>query len=818
MAVIVLIISFGALVIVFIAGLIVVGGMRTRGQVERALNMTLFLIRMPRDVIPHEGAQQRPEKELISVGEQLLSSLSNIHSNGWNKFLYGEPYVALEMAVHHIGEEIHFYIAVPKNNADIIEKQLYGFYPTAEITRAKDYNIFNPEGVVAGSYLIYSKDGILPIKTYQRLETDPLGAILTSMSKLDSEGEGAALQILLRPSHADKQKTFGTKVAREMQSGYRFDEAMTRVKSPPKPPKHDPGKPPEPEKPRVVTPADDEIIKAIQSKTTKQMFDVNIRLLASARSDAHAEQLLRDLEGAFVQFSSPDLNNLKNIKISGNSLKKLIYNFSFRLFDNSQRLLMSTEEVNSFYHMPIATTSAPRVKFLKAKPSEPPPDLPQEGIILGRNVFRGQEKLIRMADQDRGRHMYVIGQTGTGKSTLMMAMVRQDIEAGRGACIIDPHGSFADFALSIVPKERMDDVIYFDPGNIDRPMGLNMLEIDPSHPEQKTMVINELFGIIDKLYDLKTTGGPMFEKYFKNASLLLLDDYAHEVPTLADISRVLVNDRFRADKLGRETNPLVKEFWQLEAEKAGGEASLANMAPYISSKVDTFVSNEFLRPIINQKKSAFNFREIMDGQKILVVNLSKGRIGDLNANLLGLIIVGKLLMAALSRVDMEEKDRKDFYLYIDEFQNFTTDSISTILSEARKYRLDLVVAHQYIKQLKENIRDAVFGNVGSMAVFRISADDAEFMKNKFAPVFSPQDLMNIDNLNAYVSLLVNGQTTRPFNIRVETEKVFGAGSKKMADAIKEISSLKYGRPRAEVEEEIKSRFVSTSKQSSDDDS
>lgn len=297
----------------------------------------------------------------------------------------------------------------------------------------------------------------------------------------------------------------------------------------------------------------------------------------------------------------------------------------------------------------------------------------------------------------------------------------------------------------------------------------------------------------------------MFERYFKNAAFLLLDDYEHEVPTLADVARVLTDDRYRLDKLSRETNPLVKEFWQKEAEKAGGEASLANMAPYISSKVTAFVFNEFLRPIINQKKSAFNFREVMDSSKILVVNLSKGRIGDINANLLGMIIVGKLLMAALSRVDLPDDQRRDFYLYIDEFQNFTTESIATILSEARKYRLDLIIAHQFIKQLSDKIRDAVFGNVGSIMAFRIGPDDAEFMKNKFEP-FTAQDLMNIDNLNAHVNLLIGGQTARPFNIKLETERVFGQGNKEWAQRIKDYCYARFGRPRAEVEAEIAGKY------------
>ncbi|MBI2062955.1 MAG: DUF87 domain-containing protein [Candidatus Yanofskybacteria bacterium] len=800
---ILLVVLLLVLIIIAVAALVLVGGMRTRGQVERALNMSLFLIRVPRELLGAKDGGSKPEKELISIGEQLLAGFSNIHSRGWNKFIYGEPYVSLEMAVHHTGEETHFYIAVPKSNEDIIEKQIYSLYPTAEVSKAKDYNIFNPQGATAGAYLSYNADSILPIRTYQKLESDPMGGILTAMSKLQADGEGAAMQVLIRPSHADAKKSFAVKVSREMQSGYQFNEALKRAIHPPKPKTQDPNKSPEQEKPRIVTPADEEIIKAIGGKASKQNFDVNVRLVTSASSEIRAQQILQDFEGSFVQFSLPDVNGLKANRLTGRALDKLTYNFSFRLFDNKQSIMMSTEEIASFYHLPIATTAAPKVKFLKAKLAEPPPNLPQEGIIIGRNIFRGQELSIRMTDEDRRRHLYIIGQTGTGKSTMMKAMIRQDLENGKGVCLIDPHGEFAEFALSIVPQKRAEDVIYFDPGDIERPMGLNMLEMDPKHPEQKTMIIDELFGIMDKLYNLKETGGPMFEKYFKNSLYLLLDDYGYEIPTISDISRILNDDDYRADKLSRETNPLVKEFWQLEAEKASGEQSLSNFSPYITSKLNNFVFNEFLRPIINQKKSAFDFREVMDSQKILVVNLSKGKIGDLNANFIGMLVVGKLLRAALSRIDVhDEMLRKDFYLYMDEFQNFTTDSISTILSEARKYRLNLIIANQFIKQLKEGIRDAVFGNVGSIVAFRIGPDDAEFMKNKFDPVFSPQDLSNIDNLNAYVNLLVSGQTTRPFNVRVETERVFGAGSPQTAAALREMSRLRFGRSREEVEREI----------------
>lgn len=805
MSLLFLIIYAVVLAILFIACFVLLGAMRTKGSIARALNMSLFLITLPRESSSaNSGQAQRSEKELISVMEQLYSSFSNIHAKGWNKFIYGEPYISLEMAVHHVGEEIFFYMAVPKTYEQIFEKQVHGFFPTAEVEKVKDYNIFNPQGVSLGAYVKLSSNPILPFKTYQNLQADPLSEIATALSKLEKEGEGAAIQILMRPSHNSEKRSFAQKVAKEMQSGYKFSEALSRAKHPSKKPKLTDQ---QSTAPKVITPFEEEIVKGIQSKATKPTFDTNIRMVVSADNEMRAQQLLSDMEGSLVQFTANEINSLKVIKVTSRALNKLLFNFSFRLFDDAYSMPLSSEEITSLYHFPMASTLAPRIKFLRSKAAEPPANLPQTGIVLGKNMFRGIASQVRMTDADRRRHLYLIGQTGTGKTVLMESLIRQDIENGKGACVIDPHGEFAEFVLSIIPPERVDDVIYFDPGDISRPMGLNMLEINPDHPEQKTMVIDELFEIFNKLYDLKITGGPMFEKYFKNAALLLLDDYQNDIPVLADISRVLVDDKYRQDKLSRETNPLVKQFWQLEAEKAVGEQSLANMAPYISSKITSFVFNEFLRPIINQQKSAFNFREMMDGQKILVVNLSKGKIGALNADLLGMIIVGKLLMAALSRADISDEARRDFYLYVDEFQNFTTDSISTILSEARKYRLDLVIAHQFIRQLKEGIRDSVFGNVGSIVAFRIGPDDAEFMKNKFEPVFTPQDLINIDNLNAYVSLLVNGQTTRPFNIKIDTEKVFGAGDKELAQTISQMSKSKFGRPREEVEEEIKSKFT-----------
>lgn len=794
-----ILIYLSVLIILFIAGLILVGSLRTKGQISRALNMTLFLIKLPRE-LQKEGQPQKTEKELISVMEQLLASFSNLHSKGWNKFLYGEPYLSLEMAVHHLGEEIHFYIAVPRASANLIEKQIYGLYPTAQIEVIKDYNIFNPQGTALGYYFDLNKEIILPFKTYQQLEADPLGELATALSKLEGEGEGAALQILIRPSHNDKQKRLALRVAKQMQLGHPFKTALSRARAE-KPEKE---KEAEEQKPKAITPYEEEIVKAIQTKASKQNFDVNIRVVVSASTPSRAQEILGDIEGAFVQFSSPEMNSLKPVKMTGRALEKLIFNFSFRLFDNFHKAVLSTEEIVSLFHFPLPTTLAPRIKFLKAKPAEPPMNLLKEGVVLGKNLFRGEEIIVRIGRDDRRRHLYIIGQTGTGKSSLMKEMVRQDIGAGEGICVIDPHGDFADHTLSIIPKSRIEDVIVFNPGDTSRPLGLNMLEFDPAHPEQKTFIVNEMLSIFRKLFPPETMG-PMFDQYFRNSLMLLMDDYQTRIPLLLDVPRVLTDAEYRRDLLSRETNPLVKNFWELEAEKAGGEAALANMAPYITSKINDFVANEFLRPIISQEKSAFNFREIMDSKKILVVNLTKGKIGDINANLLGLIIVGKLLMAALARVDQPEPERKDFYLYMDEFQNFTTESIATILSEARKYKLNLTIAHQFIKQLEEKIRNAVFGNVGSMVAFRIGIDDAEFLKNQFEPVFSSQDLTNIDNFNAYVKLLINNQTSRPFNIQILRPE---EGDQDLADSIREMAASRYGRPREEVEKEIVRRLSS----------
>jgi GTPase SAR1 family protein len=592
-----------------------------------------------------------------------------------------------------------------------------------------------------------------------------------------------------------------------MQSGKHYDMARKKIErkwasdlfdilsgSPTKPPV---GPVPAP------TPVTSDVIKAIEAKASKIAYDVNVNLITSAKDKQQAEAILLQLESVFAQFNSANLNNIQSSRLnSDRALKKMFYAFSFRLFDSGRAMVLSTEELASLYHFPTTEIETPKVKFVRAKQAAPPPVIPTEGIVLGENVFRGVETTVRMKTDDRRRHLYVVGQTGTGKTSLMKNLIAQDIKNGEGVGIIDPHGEFADYALGCVPPERVEDVVYLNPADLERPIGLNMLEYDPKYPEQKTFIVNELISIFDKLYDLKATGGPLFEQYTRNALLLLMDDPA-EGATLMEVPRVMADAAFRQRLLAKCRNIVVKDFWEKEAEKAGGEAALQNLVPYVTSKFNTFIANDFMRPIIGQSRSSLNFREIMDKKKILVVNLSKGRLGDINAYLLGLIIVGKLTMASFARIDTPEELRPDFFLYIDEFQNFITDSIATILSEARKYRLCLTLAHQFIKQLPEKIRDAVFGNVGSLVSFRVSAEDSEQLAKHFVPVFDQNDLINLDNFTAYAKLLINNLTVKPFNL---VFKKPAAASEETIAALKELTRLKYGRERALVEQEIAQRY------------
>ncbi|MCK5122908.1 MAG: type IV secretion system DNA-binding domain-containing protein [Candidatus Pacebacteria bacterium] len=783
------------------------------GQITRSLNMVILQVSVSKNIEKQSQDKKEEQKEYISIMEQLFSSLSNIREEMAKKIIYGPFYLSFEIATPIDSKEIFFYVSVPKKFQSIIEKQINSFYQDAEIKRVDDYNIFVPNGGSAASYMTLKKRHIFPIKTYQQLETDPLLNITNAFSKIPN-GEGAALQIIIKPIGNIWQKESKDTI-RLMQKGKGFESGHVESSFIMKMFKEFIGifftggtKTDEQRKQEEaqvnLTPEQEETIKAVETKSTKIGFETNVRLVASAQTKEKAQTLLKELENSFSQFNAPNLNSFKITETFLNKagfLNKTIYNFIFRSFEKSRKIILNTEELSSIFHFPIATTDTPQIKWLKSKQAPPPNNITDEGLLLGYNAYRGDKTEIKIGKDDRRRHMYTIGQTGTGKSAFLGELIKQDIRNGEGLCVIDPHGDLVESALECVPKERADDVILFDPSNVQNPLGLNLLEYDENYPEQKTFVINEMIKIFDKLYDLKATGGPMFEQYMRNAMLLIMDDPSSG-STLIEISKVLADADFRKYKLSKCQNYIVKNFWEKEAEKAGGEAALANMVPYITSKLTQFISNDTMRPIIGQQKSSINFREIMDNRKIILVNLSKGKIGEMNAYLLGLVIVGKILVSSLSRTDIPQEERKDFYLYIDEFQNFTTDSISTILSEARKYRLVLNIAHQFLGQLPEEIQKSVFGNVGTIVSFRIGPEDAEFMTKQFTPNFNEQDLINIDNYNAYVKLMMNGTISEGFNMTTYPPV---KGSRELAEAIKKLSTLKYGRDREVVEREIRER-------------
>ena len=487
------------------------------------------------------------------------------------------------------------------------------------------------------------------------------------------------------------------------------------------------------------------------------------------------------------------------------------HSFSYRTFEADHLFHLNFHELATLFHFPASTIDSPQLKQAKSGSAPAPMEMNQQGILLGYNEFRGRVTPIHFTPADRLRHFYTIGQTGVGKTQLFLKMIIQDIKNGDGCCYIDPHGSDVQTILANIPPERMDDVIYFDPSYIDRPMGLNMMEYDYDRPQQKSLVVSELMGIFDKLFDMKAQGGAMFGQYFRNSALLVMEDPSSG-NTLLEITRVLSDKAFRDLKLSRCKNPIINEFWK-GAEKTTGDQGLENFVPYISSKFDDFISNEIMRPIVLQEKSAFNFRKCMDEKKILLVNLSKGLLGENNARLIGLVIIGKLQMAAMSRAESADLSQfPPFYVYLDEFQNVVTDSISAILSEARKYKLSLNMTHQYIGQLPDSIKNAVFGNVGSMAFFRINEEDAKFVESRVAPQFNKDDIIKQDNFNAITSMLVNGRPTAAFNIETVRD---GFAPKSMnrteedsqrISAVKQLSYLKYGRDRAEVEAEILGKF------------
>ncbi len=766
-----------------------------------------FLKRVVYEVLVPKREQEQTANDHIHKMQTLLVGIQSFAD-------YSDEHLTIEIT-NPVGQK-HFgvYVSIHEKLVDLFSKQLLSLFPTSKLVPQKDdFNVFVP----MGAHLIYSAElksvAAKPLKNGDEFKTDPLDVLLGVFTRLEETTDAACVQFIIKPGKGFYTKNF-SKALPKVEKGENPDELYVRDRVADKLISGankffgaigeaafslSESKDAEKKDPKI----DQFLLDGLREKIKHEIYAANIRLVVSSDSDDRAKAIAGEIKSSFDQFSNPTGNKIV-WHDHERDFKKYLRKFTYREYDSEYEMPLNTAELATLIHFPnTSKESASQLKRLGMSTAPAPIEIEHnQGILLGVNEHAGAHAEVRMQPIDRLRHMYVIGQTGTGKTSLLKNAIIQDIRNGEGVCMIDPHGSDIQEILASIPTERLEDVIYFDPSHTDRPMGLNMLEYDTRFPEQKTFVVNEMMSIFNKLFDMKTAGGPMFEQYFRNATMLVIDD-PDSGNTLLDVSRVLSDATFRAMKLAKCKSPTVVQFWTEIAGKAGGEASLANIVPYITSKFDVFLSNDIMRPVISQKHSSFDFRKVMDEKKILLVNLAKGRLGDINSNLIGLIIVGKLLMAALSRVDSMGTDFPPFYLYIDEFQNITTDSISSILSEARKYKLSLCVAHQFIAQLDEKIRDAVFGNIGSMAVFRIGAEDAKFLETQFSPRFMQKDLMGIDNYNFYLKMLNNGSTADPFSVQLMPPQKFDL---ERVDKIKQLSYLKFGKRREEVEAEIMAAF------------
>lgn len=801
----------------------------------RAFQLVTLLITVPKEST-EDQQQKRELKELIGPMEMFYANLGGMKAQkGFRAFLFGRyDHLSLEIVADHDGL-ISFYLSIPRYMQQFIEQQIQAQYPHSQIEEVTDYNIFSPQGVILGASLVLKKNYIFPIKTYLKMDSDPLNAVINTLSKLNpgvsplassrvsvSGLDGAAIQIIVRSARPSWHKR-GAKVASEMQQGKKLSEALRMVQANKflkflgdiledlediienlwliKPVKKDElDSAPAPKEPYRLSPMEEEVIKSLEEKTSRAGFDVNIRIIVSSSNRERAEANLKNILNSFAQYSGYEYaNSFKAVR--PRKLEKLIQNFIYRHFDEKRKIILNTEEMVSLYHFPLPQTETPNIRWLLAKKAPAPTNLPQQGIILGKNIYRGIEKMIRIKRDDRRRHVYIIGKSGVGKSFLMANMARQDIANGEGICVVDPHGDLVEDILVAVPKERAEDVIYFCPSDIERPIGLNVLEAKT--PQEADFAVQEMIAIWQKMFPPEILG-PMFEHNMRNNLLTLMADEKNP-GTLIEIPRLFTDPDYQKEKLAKVKNPQVRLYWEKEMAKTT-DFHKSEMYGYIISKVGRFAENEMMKNIIGQTHSGFDFRDVMDNKKILLVNLAKGKTGEVNSNLLGLIIVSKLQMAAMSRADLPSEQRGDFYLYIDEFQNFITDSIATILSEARKYRLNLTMAHQYLGQLVQGtdtrIKEAVLGNAGTMISFKIGVEDAETMAKEFAPVFNEYDLVNVEKFNAYVKLLIDNQASRAFNMQTF---LLDPGNPEIASHIKELSRLKYGRERKEVEVEIMER-------------
>ncbi|MDD5469437.1 MAG: type IV secretion system DNA-binding domain-containing protein [Candidatus Peribacteraceae bacterium] len=804
--------------------------------VRRSRKLVKFRVLLPRNdsKVDQEKRTEKDFKEKVAVMEQLYRALWEVRSlNVWqvlHYWIFRYRIISFELYAHK--GLIIFYVVTEQQLQSIVEKQITSFYPDAEIVPEETPDIW-PKGYKLVAYnMAFKKRYMYPLRFYEQMQDDPLNGIANVMGKLH-EDETAAIQIVISPSFSNKwgEKTRRFASARFKGGRDSFLSHIPLIKL--ISPLFDyfffggsgsigaggsnaPGASGGDKFVRMIQP-EEELYKRMGEKAGMSFYHTSVRIFAASKTWNRALETSNNMQVAFNAFKDVYGNYFENRRLFVEIFPlhwnaKLMYllwkqrfNWPFKKKD-----LMVEKELAGLYHFPDSRyNKIPSIQWMTYKALPPPPDTPAQGILLGNNVYRGATMPIRFLETDRTRHQYIIGKSGTGKSALLSYMARQDVANGDGVCMVDPHGDLIEDVLAHVPKERAKDIVVFDPSDIGRPMGLNLLEA--STPEEKDRASLDAMEIFIKMFGNEIFG-PRIQHYFRNGCLTLMDD-EDEGATLIDVPRLFVDDEFQRYKVAKCKNAVVRSFWEYEIAKTGAREK-EEMIPYFSSKFGPFITNTTMRNIIGQPKSAFNIREIMDSKKVLLVNLSKGKIGDTNAQLLGLIFVNKVNMAALSRASVPRDQRSRFYLYVDEFQNFVTDAFATILSEARKYELALIMAHQYIGQLvgkteaygesNTKMRDAVFGNVGTIMSFKIGAEDAEYMAKEFAPVLSEQDVIGIPNFNCYCKLNINNVQSRPFSMATIWDE--SNRNEKLAELIKEYSRMKYGRKRVFVNQEIEDRI------------
>ncbi|MFA7253454.1 MAG: ATP-binding protein [Patescibacteria group bacterium] len=779
-----------------------------RRQVELTDGWIMYRVTVPKERHAEEDDQRKNFQEMLAVIEPFFANLNSLFDHHLFKRFRAQPHVSFEIIAK--SGQILFYIGCPKSISAVILKNIQAQYPYAEVKEDQDHSIFPDKPLqISVVNLQLIKRYILPVKTYKMLEEDPLNAITNSLSKLTPD-QTAGIQLLVRPTNGH-WRVNGERVAYNVQHGksritysnsllVRASEHFLNFASDAS---QNLGNKSQEEQPvnremLKLTPMQENQVKLLGEKAAKLGFECQLRVVAVAENKQTAEEISRNIAASYNQFNAPDSNGF----IFKFPMKKSeeVANYVFRIFGRRQKMILNTEELASIYHLPNRFVDTPNINWLLARKEPPPANLPTEGTVIGKAVFRGQEKMIKVKLPDRLRHIYQIGKTGVGKTVMFQNMIRQDIEAGHGVCYLDPNGDAAEWILKHIPKERADDVIYFNPADKERPMGLNMLEWKT--PDQRDFLVQESIQIFYKLFDPNQTGmvGPQFEHWMRNAALTLMSH--PDGGTVIDVPRLFTDPDFEKDRVKYVKDPVIRSFWEKQMAKTA-DFHKSEMLNYFTSKFGRFMTNDMMRNILGQTKSSFDFRDVMDNKKILICNLSKGMIGEINAFLLGMIIVSKIAMGAFSRQDTPEDQRIPFFLYVDEFQNFITDVFATILSESRKYKLGLSITNQYIEQLDEKIRAAVVGNAGTLIAFRMGAADAEFFVKEFEPL-KPEDLTTIDKYNFYIKELIDGAPTRPFNGESIWPKD-NDGNPKLGEAIKELSRLKFGRPREIVETEILER-------------